>query len=281
MAQEQITQASEGVTVTEETVNGFSVHRLRVNRPLSSLPPVGSYITVTLGKLWHGSDDSISAAEELISKLLLELAAPYLTDKHCSVLAVCLGNRRIISDAVGPICSEDLIVTRHLKDEFPRLYRALGETQLSALTPGVVGETGIETLELVLSAASRVKPNVIIAIDALAAKGIDRLATAVQLSDAGISPGSGIGNRRRGLGRDTLGVPVISVGIPTVVHSSTLIWNTLEAAGIDTSSDKLTQLLENGRSFFVSPTDVDIAVEFLAKLVAHAVNHAFLGISKL
>lgn len=142
-----------------------------------------------------------------------------------------LGNRYIASDAIGPLAVRDITVTRHIKELDPALFGSLGSATVSAIAPGVIRQTGIEAVEIIRGAAENVSPGLIIAIDALAAKSIDRLAVTVQLSDTGIAPGSGIGNARKAIDRATLGIPVISVGVPTVVDSSTLIYDMLNLAG--------------------------------------------------
>ena len=132
-----------------------------------------------------------------------------------------------------------------------------------------------------MSAVKTVKPSVVICIDALAARHVGRLATTVQLSDTGISPGSGIGNHRKEISLATLGIPVISIGVPTVVQSATLVWDALEKAGITSPDEALIEVLENEKSFFVTPKNTDVAVASQAELVAKAINKSFLGFSEL
>lgn len=139
----------------------------------------------------------------------------------------------------------------------------------------MIGQTGIEAVELIRGAAENVSPQLIIAIDALAAKSVDRLAVTVQISDTGIAPGSGIGNARKAIDRSTLGVPVISVGVPTVVDSSTLIYDTLSLAGATDLPDCVKNALDNGKSFFVTLKDADSAARENARLIARAINLAF------
>ena len=186
-----------------------------------------------------------------------------------------LGNRYIASDAIGPLAVRDITVTRHIKELDPALFGSLGSATVSAIAPGVIGQTGIEAVEIIRGAAENVSPGLIIAIDALAAKSIDRLAVTVQLSDTGIAPGSGIGNARKAIDRATLGIPVISVGVPTVVDSSTLIYDMLNLAGADDIPDCVKNALDNGRSFFVTLKDADSASRENAKLIARAINLAF------
>jgi len=233
----------------------------------------GTYVTVSIGKPWLLGDDKIAEAEELLA---LEMRAMSRSISDCeSVLIIGLGNRAITADALGPQTTDELLITRHIKLADSRLYDSLEQCEISAFAPGVLGQTGIETLELVRGAVERVKPSLVVAVDALAARGVDRLATTVQLSDTGLAPGSGIGNRRQALNRQSLGVPVMAVGAPTVVNSATLVIDALELAGIDEISDKLNGVLENGKSFFVSLKESDVAVTELAHLIARALNRSF------
>jgi spore protease len=187
-----------------------------------------------------------------------------------------LGNDEITADAIGPETVRRIEVTRHLRTYLPEAYEQIGVCAISALSPGVLGQTGIETVELVRGAAENAKPDVIIAIDALAARSVTRLASTVQLSDAGINPGSGIGNNRRAICLDTVGVPVIALGVPTVVDSSTLVYDALERAGVDKVSRQLTEVLEQGKGFFVSPKESDVIVKKVSALLARSIGQAFL-----
>lgn len=268
---------------SESEIDGFNVHKMTVSEDYSKksgLSP-GKYYTVTVGKLWLYSRENVDKAANLVSKLILELCEPYISEEKNSVLVVCLGNRRITSDSVGPLCSEKIIVTRHLKTENEKLYHALSGHELSVITPGVTGETGIESFELIYSAVKTVKPAIVVAIDALAARHVDRLATTVQLTDTGISPGSGVGNKRKAINYKTLKVPVVTIGVPTVVQSATLVWDALSKAGITEPDSALSEVLENEKSFFVTPKETDVAVEAQAELISAAINMSFLGFARL
>ena len=170
-----------------------------------------------------------------------------------------------------------MTVTRHLKSFDESLYRALGCCELAALSPGVLGQTGVESGELVKCAADRLTPHLLVAVDALAARSCERLASTIQISDGGISPGAGIGNHRMAINRETVGCPVMALGVPTVVDSSTLVWDALEKAGMtgEALPDALTEVLESGRSFIVSPRDCDEMVELTCRLLAKALDIAF------
>lgn len=268
---------SDGSYVTEYVKDGFFVHEIRVPGENGG----GRYLTVTVGELWLKGRETEEMAKNALSELLSELIDPIIAKKPPSVLTVCLGNRRITSDAIGPLCAERLIVTRHLRTEKAELFTSLGGKELAVITPGVTGETGIETYELILSAVRAVRPSLVICIDALAARSVDRLVTTVQLTDTGISPGSGVGNHRKAITEATLGVPVVSIGVPTVVQSSTLVFDALERAGMTDIEKPLLDVLENEKSFFVTPKNADVAVAAQAELIAGAVNKLFLGFSEL
>lgn len=266
--------------VREYVRDGFAVHEIRASAD-NGTKGGHRYITLTSGPVWLRGKETAEDATRVLSALLSELIVPLVGESPPSVLTVCLGNRRIISDAIGPLCAERLIVTRHLKTEKAELFTSLGGSELSVITPGVTGETGIEAYELILSAIKAVKPSLVICIDALAARSVDRLATAIQLTDAGIAPGSGVGNHRKEISESTVGIPVISIGVPTVVQSSTLVFDALEKAGITNPAKPLRDVLENEKSFFVTPKNADVAVAAQAELIAGAVNRVFLGFSEL
>ena len=198
-------------------------------------------------------------------------------DPDFSVFVTGLGNAELTADALGPDTVSKLTATRHLREHELPLYREIGCSALSAFAPGVLGQTGIETLELLRGAVRSVKPDLVVAVDALAARSCKRLASTVQLSDAGIVPGSGVGNHRTAITADTLGVPVIALGVPMVVDSSTLVYDALQEAHIDDISDSLREVLENGRSFFVSPKESDVITRQVSELLARAISMAFVG----
>lgn len=291
MAVEKIASDTEGVTATEETVNGFRVHRLTVNKPCDGIAEIGRYITVTVGRPWMDAADKTEKAAEVISELIRELCLPQVSDEKghqssetglpSSALILCLGNRKITADAIGPLCLDGLIATRHLRNDRPDVWRELGKVDLSAIATGVSGETGLDACELAVAAVNAARPDVVIAIDALSARDTRRLGTSLQLSDTGIAPGSGVGNRRKAICEKSLGVPVISIGVPTVAHSATLIRDALEIADAEVTEDKTEEALNVGREFFVTPRDCDVAVAAMADIIARAVNLTFLGFQRL
>ena len=261
-----------GTAQTEYSFSHGDIHIIDVITPDAAErlgKPCGRYVTVSTGRLWLMDDAGVQAVTRAVRTAvcqLLQRICPWCK----RVLYVGLGNRLLTVDAIGARVLDQLPVTRHLRTQAPELA---GEIESAAFTPGVVGQTGIETAELVKGAVDHVHPDVVIVIDALAARGTERLATTVQLTDTGISPGSGMGNHRKGLTRETLGVPVLAVGVPTVVDSSTLVLEALEQAGLSSDAfPALSEVLENGRSFFVTRKDSDLAVESLSAMLANALT---------
>jgi spore protease len=240
----------------------------------------GRSVTLFLGRITERGESELPELSRLLARELRDMAACLLggmPDGNTRILVAGLGNAAMTPDAIGPEVLRRLTVTRHLKAYDGSLFSALGCCELSAIAPGVLGQTGMESGELVRCAARLVKPHLVVAVDALAARSVDRLSSTVQINNRGVTPGSGIGNRRAAVDRDTLGCPVMGVGVPTVVDSSTLVLDALEKAGVaaESVSPALTEVLERGRSFFVSPKDCDEVVTLTSRLLARALDEAF------
>ncbi len=267
-----------GISYTEKKEKNFDVSVLDIlsEEGVKTIgKPKGRYVTIDIGKVWTLSDDRFEECAELLAchiSDMIKLASGINDIKN--VLVAGLGNRYITSDAIGHETLKNIIVTRHIKDCDAKLYEILGGKSISAVTPGVIGQTGIETLELIRGAVANVNPEAVIVIDALAAGDLSHLATTVQITDTGLAPGSGIGNKRLAIDAQSLNCPVIAIGVPTVVESSTLVYAALEEAGIENISPELTQVLENGKGFFVTPKESDIVTSEVSRLLSEAVNLA-------
>lgn len=185
-------------------------------------------------------------------------------------MVVGLGNRAMTPDAVGPEVLRNLLITRHLISAMPKQFA--GFRPVSAFGTGVLGTTGVESAEAVRGLAKEVQPDFVVAVDALASRRLGRVCTAVQISDTGIIPGSGVGNHRAALNRKTLGVPVFAVGIPTVVDAATLTADVLEESGVTDFDEK--KLRGKNKSMMVTPRDIDAQVRELSKVVGYALNWA-------
>lgn len=263
----------DGVTKNFSNVCGFEVTELNISEKAAAElgKPKGTYLSAEFGRLWQDSDEAAERAAQLICALISRLAP---SGDGC-VLVAGLGNERITPDAVGPKSVKMLTVTRHVKRLDPGLYSRLGFGECAAIIPGVLGDTGIESADIIRGAAEAVRPRCIIAIDALSSRRMARMATTVQVSAAGIAPGSGVNNRRAAISQETMGCPVISVGFPTVVDAVTLTLDMLEEAGIEEEKlDAAAELLsESGRrSLFVAPKDCDMITECLANVASKAIN---------
>ncbi|MBQ1270272.1 MAG: GPR endopeptidase [Clostridia bacterium] len=225
--------------------------------------PCGKYITIDLDiDHLRSNDDLLLQLSHTIAKELRPLLPP-----EGLVLMVGLGNRFITSDALGPLTLDRIIVTRHLQAAFPDLFASLHPT--AALSPGVMGKTGLEAFELVRSTCRATSPSAVIAVDALAAASLKRLGGSFQISTGGIIPGEGAGNHRHAIDRNLLGIPVISLGVPTVTEARTLAHSLL---GHESEND----IIENG-SFLVSPSDIDLLISRCSKALAYGINLALHG----
>ena len=263
---------------SEEDHGIAKVFRLDIrNKKLSEKygRPRGKYVTVSCRRIWQLDGDELSAITGLVAgelRSMIKSMCGKEPDSGFSALVAGLGNSDITPDAIGPQTVKNMTVTRHIGALAPEVFGKLGQCSVSAVVPGVLAQTGIETVELIRGAAESVRPDIIIAVDALAARSCERLAATVQLSDNGISPGSGIGNMRKAINMDSIGVPVLALGVPTVVDSSTLVYDALGKAGIEKVDDELKKVLENGRGFFVSPKESDIICKSVAQMLAAGID---------
>ena len=254
-----------GVEAGDATREGILVNTVRVldqegARALGK--PVGSYVTLTLEGVASREEDIFGRAVRAVAgelAALLDRAAP-----EGLVLLAGLGNRDITPDAVGPLVRRHTLVTRHLVRQMPEHFGQL--RPVASLAAEVLGATGVESGELVRAACKELEPACVVAVDALASRSLSRLCRTVQLSDTGIVPGSGVGNHRMGLTRESLGVPVIAVGVPTVVDAATLAADLLD-------SQELPDLGADGE-LLVTPKDIDSQVADLSKIIGYAVSMA-------
>ncbi|MBR6729122.1 MAG: GPR endopeptidase [Clostridia bacterium] len=242
--------------------------------------PQGNYITLELTNLNIADGIDYENACHALAEALRTLDP--LQNKN-NVLVVGLGNRSITPDALGPKVVEKLMVTRHLLTYIPEHIDERIHS-VCAISPGVLGTTGMETLEVILGVTKTVRPDVIIVVDALAARSTERISNTIQLCDTGISPGAGVGNKRKALNQDTLGVPVVAIGVPTVIDAVTITTDLLEAVSKEavsseqTRNEKRTALIQSLpeplQQFIVTPKDVDLLIDRISKVVANGINLA-------
>ncbi len=271
----------DGIVYKEENLNNFKMTRVEINSDEASQKtgkPKGKYLTLHTETLWNEGSDALIRAVKALSTLIEELTKGKTDERP--ILITGLGNVTITADAIGPKALEHIIVTRHIKSASPDLFDDLGLFDIAALSPGVLSQTGVETTEIIKSLVDKISPSLVIAIDSLASKNLERLVTTIQLSDTGISPGSGMGNRRTALNRETLGVPVISIGIPTVVDAGALAFDLLEKHCKKSRRENIiNEIFEEGfggdLQYFVTPKDTDMIISCLAKTIGYGINLAF------
>lgn len=257
----------DGVILTEEKQDDLNIVKMRITSTSAAESlnkPKGTYITIEVPALTDNYDSILKKAD-IISK---EIKA--MLPQEGLVLVVGLGNCNITPDNLGPLTAKNVLATRHITGEIARSTGLSELRPVAVLAPGVLGQTGIESAELIASVSEKLKPCAIIVIDALASVKLERLGCTVQLSNAGISPGAGVNNARPKIDRSTLGVPVISIGVPTVVDAITIA---CDLTGNSTEMLK-TRVSPRGEIMMVTPREIDILIERAAKLSAMAINRA-------
>ena len=250
--------------------------------------PIGNYITIDIKNLKIIQEEDLQQSANVLSNELKPILEEHIK-KEDEVLVVGLGNIYVTPDSLGPKVVNEIEVTRHVINYMPQ-YVKEGTRKISAIAPGVLGTTGIETLEILKGIVENVKPKLIIAIDALASRSIERISSSVQISDTGIVPGAGVGNKRNELSINTLGVPVIALGIPTVVETAVLVNDSLDLfiqklQDEAKSNDYLNRLKEEDNyeeikealipsnyNLIVTPKEIDDLIENMKEVVARGIN---------
>ncbi len=256
------------VRQSDRMLEGFAIHEVRILSEDAAREigkPQGRYLTLELDALIRREEDAFPRACKALSTLLRELL-PHPNDGP--VLIAGLGNRMITPDAIGPQTADHVIATRHLVAQSPAIFADW--RPVSALAPGVLGQTGVETGEVICGVLDRVRPAAVIAVDALAAGRLSRLLRTVQLADTGITPGAGVGNARTALNEETLGVPVIAVGVPTVVDGATLAHEISSQLG-QPNCEALDDL---SQPVMITTRDIDREVADISRMIGYAVNMA-------
>ena len=219
-----------GIETTEENINeNISVSRVKIVNEEGEKAigkPIGNYVTIDIKKLKLAQDEDIQKASEVLSNELKNIIDMHI-DKKGEVLVVGLGNVYVTPDSLGPKVINEIDVTRHLINYLPQ-YVNENTRMVSAGAPGVLGTTGIETVEILKGIVQNINPKLLIVIDALASRSIERISSTIQISDTGIVPGAGVGNTRKEISKNTLGIPVVAIGIPTVVETAVLVNDSLD-----------------------------------------------------
>ena len=284
----------DGIESTEEQINdNIKVSRVRItnqNGENAIGKPIGNYITIDVKKLKVATDEDIQKTAETLTNELKKIIDMH-TDKQGDILIVGLGNIYVTPDALGPKVINEIDVTRHIINYLPQ-YVEEGTRPVSAISPGVLGTTGIETVEILKGIVENTKPKLLIVIDALASRSIERISSTIQISDTGIVPGAGVGNTRQEISQGSLGIPVVAIGIPTVVELATLV-----SDGIDIFIDRLQEKAESNEylnklqqedkyeevkealnvgeyNMIVTPKEIDDLIENMKDVVARGINFA-------
>lgn len=263
--------------------------------------PVGTYITIEAPNLSSPDEGIHREVSEELARYLSEVMKKFVSEDHeeKEVLVVGLGNRQVTPDALGPFVADNLNITRHIVKEYGKYAdQAEGACTVSAIVPGVMAQTGMETAELIRGVVRETSPKVLVVVDALAARNSRRLNRTIQIADTGIHPGSGVGNYRNAITKETTGVPVIAIGVPTVVDAVTIVNDTMEnlLAALETSeslkgvglvlqgyseAEKYELIREliapNLNSLFMTPKDIDETVKRLSYTISEGLNLAFSG----
>ena len=292
---EEQSTALDGVVVDTKELEDCTVTTVEIINDTGSKimnKEIGKYITLESDLMKFDDDDS---REKVINYLKDELIDIFGTDQSKRTLVIGLGNWNITSDALGPRAVSKTLVTRHIFKNYNKDYDD-DFSEVAALSPGVMGITGIETVEIVKSIVDKIKPDRVVAIDALASRKMDRVNATIQISTGGIAPGGGVGNKRKALDKSYLGVDVIAIGVPTVVDAATLTIDVLdlaidnlmevskESSGFYTMLKKLKeeekyQLIKDSldpydKNLIVTPKDIDETIENLAIIISEGLNRS-------
>jgi len=269
-----------GVSVFDKSSKDIKITHVKIETEEAAEKmgkPIGNYITLETPDLRY-IDKKLY--EQICRRIADEITELIDDDVEKPILVIGLGNRAITSDSLGPEVVDRLIITRHLFSHAPEIISE-NYASVCALAPGVLGITGIETEEIVKSVCKKIQPSCVIVIDALAARSIERITNTVQICDAGINPGAGVGNNRKEISEKTLGVPVIAIGVPTVVDAATITEDTLNAAFLDVDEKfPLDEIFRSGKisnkilNFTTTPKEIDILIKKSSEVVANGINFA-------
>ena len=274
--------------VIDENIKVSKVKITNSNGEQAIGKPIGDYITIDIKNLKIADEEEIQKSAEILSNELKQIIDKHIDYKD-DILVAGLGNLHVTPDSLGPKVVSDIDITRHIIKYMPQ-YIDENARPVSALSPGVLGTTGIETLEVLEGVIDKIKPKMLIVIDALASRSIERISSTIQLSDTGIVPGAGVGNTRKELSKKTLGIPVIAIGIPTVVESAVLVNDCLDLfieklQEEAKSNEYLNNLKEQDNyeeikealnpydyNMIVTPKEIDELIKNMASIVARGIN---------
>ena len=273
----KINSEIDGIKIETKNLNDIKVTNVKIENEKGAEAlkrKIGNYITIDLDTINNLSLEKEKEVIQVFSNELKMIIDQHI-DKSDEILIVGLGNLNATPDSFGAKVVENIEITRHIKMFLPN---AIDKTvrSVSAIVPGVLGTTGIETIEIVKGITNNIKPKLIIAIDSLCSKNIDRIGKSIQISDTGIVPGGGVGNRQEELSEETLGIPVVGVGIPTVLDAATIVIDTLNNCDIQINEDELVNKMKlNKFNFIVTPKEIDSLIEKITTIVSEGINMSF------
>ena len=289
-----IEQEIDGIETQEEQIDDkINISRVKITNEKGEQAinkPIGNYITIDIKNFKGIIQDEIQKASEIVTQELKKLIDSHIQGQD-SILVVGLGNIYVTPDALGPKVINEIDITRHLLQYMPEVLDK-NTREISAISPGVLGTTGIETLEILKGIVENIKPKLLIVIDALASRSIERISSSIQLADTGIVPGAGVDNTRKEISQNTLGIPIIAIGIPTVVDAATIAADSLtllinEVQNQGESNDFLNKLQEEDKynlikevlspeeyNFIVTPKEIDGLIEKMKDVIARGINFA-------
>lgn len=281
-----------GIESQKEQINeNIQVERVKITNEEAQQAigkPIGNYITIDIKNLKIAQEEEIKKCSEVLANELKKIIDLHV-DNQAEILVVGLGNIYVTPDSLGPKVINEIEVTRHMINYFPQ-YVKEGTRMVSAISPGVLGTTGIETVEILKGIIDNIKPKMLIVIDALASRSIERISSTIQISDTGIVPGAGVGNTRKQISEETLGIPVIAIGIPTVVEAATIAADSIDLfieklQKEAKSNDYLNKLKDDDKyedvkealmpgdfNFIVTPKEIDDLIENMAQIVSAGIN---------
>ena len=284
----------DGIESTKEEIDeNISVEKVKITNEQGEKAigkPIGNYITIDVKKLKIAQEEEIQKASEVLSNELRNIISQHIAQQD-EIIVLGLGNIYVTPDSLGPKVINEIDVTRHLLNYAPE-YLEEGTRSVSAIAPGVLGTTGIETVEILKGIVENIHPKLVIVIDALASRSIERISSTVQISDTGIIPGGGVGNARAEISENTLGIPVIAIGIPTVVETAVLVNDSLDLfieklQKEAKSNDYLNKLKDEDNyeeikealipqdyNLIVTPKEIDDLIENMKDIVARGINFA-------
>lgn len=286
-----LAEGIDGIENTNEIIKDIEISKVKItneNGANALGKPVGNYITLDVKEIKNADEERIEEIAEIMADELRNVIGEHVSDTD-DILVVGLGNRYVTPDALGPKVVPEIEVTRHILEYMPKIMPE-DTRPVSAISPGVLGITGIETMEILKGIVQNIKPKMLIVIDALATRKLERISSSIQIADTGIVPGAGVNNARKEISINTLGIPVIAIGIPTVVDLATItnecidifIENLQQKAMSNSTLNELKEkdnyeeikeaLIPKDYNMIVTPKEIDKLIDNMSEIVARGIN---------